>query len=296
MSNDVFITSKRGGLKDVYYNILKICPLKLKAYIEILRVHHKIYSDKNPKYFSEKVQWLKIHHKLEQFTHLADKYAMREYVKERIGEDYLVPLLGVWDDANDIDFSKLPNHFVLKANHGQGYNIVCRDKEKVNTDMIRKKLEDFLKEDYSAIKGELQYKSIPRKIICEQYMEDETGELSDYKFYCQDGVVKMFAIFGNRSVKLEINYYYPDKSDFGIESSGKYTPNREKSLPIEIDEMKRLATELSKGIPFVRVDFYLVQGKIYIGELTLTPGGGSDPYKPLEKDLEISSWVDLEKY
>jgi len=172
MDKVMFITSKRGGLKDVYYNIMKICPIRLKAFIDILRVHHKIYSDKNPKYFSEKLQWLKIHHKLEQYTNLADKYTMREYVKERIGEVYLIPLLGVWDDVDDIEFSKLPNRFVLKANHGQGYNIVCRNKEKADIGEIRKSLKEFLKEDYSAIKGELQYKKIPRKIICEQYMED----------------------------------------------------------------------------------------------------------------------------
>lgn len=296
MEKEMFITSKRGGLKDVYYNILKICPIKLKAYIDIFRVHHKIYSDKNPKYFSEKLQWLKIHHKLERYTNLADKYAMREYVKEKIGEKYLIPLLGVWDNADDINFSELQNRFVLKANHGQGYNIVCSNKEKVDTNEIRKNLKRFLKEDYSSIKGELQYKNIPRKIICEQYMEDETGELSDYKFFCQDGEVKMFGTYRNRSVSLQINYYYKDKSDFGITAAGKYSNDDNKFLPKEIDEMIVLAEKLSKDIPFVRVDFYLVEGKIYVGELTFTPGGGSDPFSPLEKDLEVASWVDLSKY
>ena len=228
-----FITSKRGRLKNIYYDFLKICPLKLKAYVEIFRVHHKIYSDKNPKYFSEKIQWLKIHHKLEQFTNLADKYAMREYVKERIGEEYLIPLLGVWDRAEDIPFDKLPQRFVLKANHGQGYNIVCRDKNKADMVQIKKNLKRFLKEDYSRIKGELQYKRIQRKIICEQYMEDETGELSDYKFYCQNGKVKMFGIYRSRTVKLKINYYYPDKSFFGITSTGKYLNDVNSNFALE---------------------------------------------------------------
>ena len=160
---------------------------------------------KNPKTFNEKLQWLKLYNRKPEYTMMVDKYLVRDYIKETLGEQYLIPLLGVWDDPDDIDFDALPDRFVLKCNHNSGKGMyICRDKSKMDVEKVKKELKAGLEQNYYLNGREWPYKDVPRKIIAEQYMEDEqTAELRDYKFFCFDGEVKAIFIATDRQTPGE---------------------------------------------------------------------------------------------
>jgi hypothetical protein len=228
----------------------------------------------NPRSLTEKIQWLKLYNRHPIQTICSDKYLVRNYVTGKIGAEYLVPLLGVYDNANEIDFSKLPSKFVLKTNHGSGWNIICKDKTKLNQKEARDKLNKWLQEDYSVYFGEWAYKNIPRKIICEQFIGTETGDLLDYKFYCFNGEPKFVLVCGERSIRVKFVFYslnwerihfYP--VDYPI-----YTKPVPK--PQNLEKMTEIAEKLSEGFKFVRVDLYNIKGQIYFGEMTLYTTAG----------------------
>ena len=247
----------------------------------------------NPKTFNQKIQWLKLYDSTPLKTKLADKYEVRSWVKETIGEDYLIPLLGVWDRFEDIDFNTLPNQFVLKANHGCGWNIIVQDKQKFDVEDARKKFRIWMGKNYAYQGFELHYKDIVPKIIAEQYIEGFEGQLNDYKFICTNGNIQYIWVDTDRYGDHQRTIFNTDweKQDFRIRIGNTAINNIPK--PDNFDKMKELATVLCKGFAIVRVDFYNVQGKIYFGEMTFTPGNGKMKIDPPEYDAILGDMINL---
>ena len=251
---------------------------------------------KNPKTFNEKLQWMKLYNRNPLYTMMVDKYLVREYVRKKLGEEYLIPLLGVWDDPDKIDFDKLPMQFVLKCNHNSGLGMcICKDKNKLDIAKVKNDLRKGLKQDYYLTGREWPYKNVPRKIIAEKYMVDESGyELKDYKYYCFDGKVRIVMINLDRMSSLETkaNYFdeYYQPLDFGWGYKNAQIPP---TKPEKFEEMKCLAEKLSEGIPHVRIDFYQTPQGIFFGEMTFFDGSGFDVIEPIEWDYKIGSWINL---
>ena len=289
-------------LKNPLLLILHMCqhwPFRYISDKTFLKLYFRTYQGyklniEEPKTFNEKIQWLKINDKNEKYTELTDKYLVRNYIKEKIGEKYLIPLLGTWNNAKDINFDKLPNQFVLKCNHDSASVIICKDKEKFNKKKAIRKLNKALKYQYFWKSREYNYKNIEPKIIAEKYMVDQKSEeLVDYKFFCFNGEPKFIQVDIGRFTKHIRNYYDIDGSFIPVEYG---CPNDEKiaiNEDINLNEMIRLAKILSKDLIMVRVDLYQVKGKIYFGEMTFHHGGGSMQVKPFKYDEEWGKYIDL---
>lgn len=283
----------KKNFRQIYRNILKILPAKIVIQIETLRGYKKFVNLKNPKYFGEKIQWMKIYGNLEQYGDLVDKYKVREKIKKDIGEEYLIPLIGVYDSPDDIDFDLLPNKFVLKVNHGSGYNIICKDKSKLNIENTKMKLNKWLSEDYAEIKKEYQYKNIKRKIICEEFVNDENGQLLDYKFFCFNGKAEFIKVDIDRFDEHAVNIYDLDWNLLPMKVGDMPNSNRDIKKPDSLQEMIMIANKLATGFNFVRIDLYSIDNKVYFGEITLTSYGGLTPFYPLEKDLHYANKIHL---
>lgn len=252
----------------------------------------------NPKSFNEKLQWLKLYDRNPLYTKLVDKYKVREYISEKIGEDYLIPLLGVWDDPEEIDFDSLPNKFVLKCNHNSGLGMcICTDKSKIDIKKVKNELKRGLAQNYYLNGREWPYKNVSRKIICEKYMTDETGKnLRDYKFYCFDGKPKIVGIYQDRNSDKETTGDFFDMNFEWVDLRfGMPNALNKPQKPQKFQEMIKIAEILSEGMPEVRVDLYISNNKIYFGELTFFDGGGFDKIEPLEWDYKLGSWIKLPK-
>lgn len=247
----------------------------------------------NPKTFSEKIQWLKLYDSTKEKADLSDKYLVREWVKEKIGEEYLVPLLGVWSSFDEIDFDALPKQFVLKTNHSSSWNIIVKDKAKLDLSDAKRKLNRWMKMDYTFCCGlQLHYKLIERRIIAEKYLENKDG-LDDYKFLCFDG--KPYYIWKDVGRFGEQHYRTFYDLDWNCQDFGYQYPILDESdkKPECLEEMVRLATILCQGFPHVRVDFYEVDGHVYFGEMTFTCCSGIDRFDPIEMDLKMGELIKL---
>ena len=249
----------------------------------------------NPKTFNEKLQWLKLYNRKPEYTVMVDKYKVREYIAQMIGEEYLIPLLGVWDDPDEIDFDALPDQFVLKCNHNSGTGMcICKDKSKLDIEKVKKELRKGLKEDYYLKFREWPYKDVPRKIIAEKYMEDASGDLKDYKFYCFNGVMKFVMINSDRNTDKPTRADYFDRDFNWLDFTWGYQhADVRPSKPDKFDEMITIAEKLSEGLPHVRVDLYECNGQIYFGELTFFDGSGFDKIEPLEWDYKLGQMITL---
>ncbi len=229
----------------------------------------------DPKTFNEKIQWLKIYDSTPQKTRLADKYLVREYVKEKIGEKYLVPLLGVYDSFDEIDFDSLPDKFVIKCNHGCGWNVIVTNKSTFDKSKAKKKFDKWMKMDYSALFGmELHYKNITPKIIIEEYLENENQDLYDYKVWCNNGNPEYIMFLSNRKNKLEMSFY---DTDWNLMPFYYSHPQHEKlhPKPKDLEKLLELSKKLAEGFSYVRVDFYILNdGSIKFGEMTFTSCSG----------------------
>jgi len=249
---------------------------------------------KNPKTFNEKIQWLKLYGNLQKYTDLVDKYEVRKYIAERIGEEYLIPLIGVWDKFEDINFSKLPEQFVLKCNHDCGSVVICKDKNSFDIGAAKTKLNKCLKQNFYYQSRESQYKNIKPKIICEKYMVDESGiELKDYKFFCFNGEPKIIQVDFDRFTEHKRNIYDTKWNYIPVSVQYPTDPNMIIKVPVGFQNMLNLAEMLSKNIPHVRIDFYSIYDKIYFGELTFTHGAGYEIFQPEKFALEMGSWLEL---
>lgn len=249
---------------------------------------------KNPISFNEKLQWLKLHDRRCEYTAMVDKYEVKRYVASIIGEEHIIPTLGVWDKFEEIDFSKLPNKFVLKCTHDSGGVVVCQNKEELDIRSVQKQMNKMLKKNYYWHSREWPYKNVKPRIIAEKYMTDESGtELKDYKIFNFNGVPKLIQVDYNRFTNHKRNLYsteweyidgmiqYPNDPDVVIER------------PKKLEEMLQFAELLSKGIPHVRTDFYSINGEIYFGELTFFHGSGHERFEPKSLEIQMGEWLKL---
>lgn len=251
---------------------------------------HKFPNLKNPQTYNEKLQWMKLNDRNFDYIRMVDKATAKDYVKEKLGTDEnIIPTFGVWDKFEDIDFDSLSNQFVLKTTHDSGGVVICKDKSKLDIRAAKVKLSASLSHDYYMEYREWPYKNIPRRIIAEQFMVDESGtELKDYKFFCFDGEIKFLKVDFDRFIEHHANYYSPQWKllPFG---EAIYPPRPEHKIekPVNLDEMLKIARTLSNGIPFVRIDLYNINGHIYFGEMTFFPASGMGKFEPDEWDKKI---------
>lgn len=249
-----------------------------------------------PKSFNEKLQWLKVYDHNDTYTMMVDKYKAKTYVASLIGKEYIIPTLGVWDSFDDIDFEQLPDKFVLKCTHDSGTVIICRNKSNLNKNDIKKNITKFLKRKYYYCHREWPYKNVQPRIIAEQFMQNGSDkELKDYKFYCFNGIPRYLYVsvgMDNHDTArisfLNIDWTFADfgRTDYRPLEQLPQKPNR-------YDEMIEIAKKLSKGIPFLRVDLYEINGQIYFGELTFSPCAGMMPFDPPEADLKMGKLLDI---
>lgn len=250
----------------------------------------------DPQTFNEKLQWLKLHDRNPLYTTMVDKYEAKKYVASIIGDDYIIPTIGVWDKFDDIDFNTLPNQFVLKCTHDSGGLVICQNKNIFDIDSAKKKINTSLKTNFYWVAREWPYKNVKPRIIAEKYMEDsEDNELRDYKFFAFDGVAKALFIATDRKKKdeetkfdfFDINFKHLDLTN------GHPNADEIPHKPKCFDKMIELTQMISKKIPQVRVDFYEVNGKTFFGEITLSHWSGMKPFVPEEWDKIFGSWIKL---
>lgn len=287
--------------KKIFYKILSRIPFLDSidrihiAYVWYNRMSYPL-NLKCPKTFNEKLQWIKLYNRKPIYTTMVDKYAVKSYVANIIGEQYIIPTLGVWNTFDEIDFTKLPEQFVLKCTHDSGGLVICKDKSNLDYRTARKKIENSLRTNYYKVGREWPYRDVKPRIIAETYMEDpDTMELRDYKFFCFDGVVKWLFIATDRQNREEPYFDFFD-SDFKHLSIKHGHPNAPipPQKPQCFEQMKELAARLSAGIPEVRVDLYEVEGKVYFGELTFFHHGGWTPFEPEEWDYVFGREIRIE--
>lgn len=263
----------------------------------------------NPQTFNEKLQWMKLYNRNPDYTRMVDKYEVKKYVSNIIGEEYVIPTLGIWDSFDEIDFNSLPDSFVLKCTHDSGGLVICKNKSNLDLNVARKKISESLSRNYYYHGREWPYKNVKPRIIAEKYMTDMNGtccnndndfgrnvceELKDYKFYCFNGIVKLVMLNSDRFSTEPTKADYFDKNFKHLDLKWGY--ENAKTLPEKPEQFERMcaiAEKLSKNIPHVRVDMYLSENKIYFGELTFYDGSGFDKIEPIEWDYRIGEWVDL---
>lgn len=250
----------------------------------------------NPKAFNEKLQWLKINDHNPAYTQMVDKYEAKLYVADKIGEEYIIPTLGVWEQFEDIDFDMLPNRFVMKCTHDSGGVVIVNDKKNLDWQKAKKRINRGLKRNYYMSSREWPYKNVKPRIIIEENLQDSDDliQINDYKLMCFNGKVKCSFVCSNRNSKegLCVNFYDREWNPMPFERHYRRNPV-EIEKPSQYENMVVLAEKLSQGIPFVRVDFYQVNEHIFFGELTFYPGSGMEEFTPVSWDFTLGSWLTL---
>lgn len=248
----------------------------------------------HPRTYNEKLQWLKLNSHRPEYTIMVDKVKAKDYVASIIGEEFIIPTLGVWDNPEKINFDALPDKFVIKCNHNSGKGMyICTDKKKMDVNKVRKVLKKGLKENYFIYHREYPYKEVPRRILAEQFLEPdaELKDLMDYKLFCFDGEVKMIEVDYNRFIHHNRNLYTPDWKRLDVEIEFPSEPGTEFQRPKGLEIAIEAAQKLSKGIPHVRVDFYIVNGHVYFGEMTFFHGSGVEKITPTSFNVEMGNWI-----
>ncbi|MCR4769934.1 MAG: hypothetical protein K5874_07000 [Bacteroidaceae bacterium] len=253
---------------------------------------------KNPQTFQEKLQWLKLYNRKPEYSKMVDKYEAKKYVASIIGDEYIIPTLGVWDSFDDIDFSQLPDCFVLKCTHDSGRIIICKSKSTFDIDIARKRINKAMRTNYYLRGREWPYKDVKPRIIVEQFMEDSGNlkhPLVDYKFYCFNGIPKFCQVIQNRDTKETIDFFDMDwrhQEFVGLNKKAVHAVQMP-SKPYNFKIMKRFANELSKDIPFSRIDLYEINNKVYFGEITLFPASGFGEFTPNKYNEQLGNMVSL---
>lgn len=268
-----------------------------KSYLKLMyffKMNRKLNLD-SPQRFTEKLQWLKLYDHNPKYPALVDKYEVKSYIAQLIGEGYLIPTLGVWNNTDEIDWEGLPDRFVLKSTNGGGGTgvVICKNKSILNIQQANSTLEKSMKSNLYTRLREWPYKNIPPRIIAEEYMEDESGELRDYKFYCFNGEPKVMLIASDRFSAHNFNYYDMDFNQLPIHSAVGGKSEMEFKRPPLFEEMIDLSRKLCRGFAHVRVDLYCVNNRIYFGELTLYDSSGYDNLSSDEEDLRWGAWLQL---
>jgi hypothetical protein len=290
-----------------YRNIIKNRELRLKL-INLLRFipdepylkmvfwikTGKKLNLKNPRTFCDKLNWLKLHDFKPEFTRLADKIAVRDHIKELLGEDICLPLLGVWEHYDDIDFDTLPDKFVMKCNHDSGSVKIIRDKSSMDHAALREFFEGRLKLNPFVLGREYPYKDIKPMILVEKFMTSNTGrDIRDYKFLCFDGIPRYMFVISDRSTDCRSDFYDMDFNRLPIVDTYPMS-DEPMEKPVFFDEMVELVTKLAQGLRTVRIDLYEIDGKIYFGEYTFYDGGGFWPKEPEEWEYRMGDLIRID--
>lgn len=255
---------------------------------------HKKLNLARPKLYTEKIQKLKLKNTDPVFSKMVDKYQCRQIVEKEIGNDFLIPILGVWDHADDIDLAALPDKFVLKTTHDSGSVIICQDKNNFEFDQIKKKLNKKLKTNYFYKSREYPYKNAIPRIMAEQYMHDENQyQLDDYKFFCFDGEPKFVHITQNTRNNKNSVYFNTDFEPLPFSTNDLLHDPGLIRKPLLFENMLSVAAKLSKGIKHVRIDLYYINNKIYFGEYTFHNSGGIIHFNPEVWDGIIGQYLTL---
>ena len=259
--------------------------------------HHKC-NLKNPTRYTEKLQYLRlyVYPKNDLVVQCAGRAGVRDYVKEKGFEDTLIPIYGIFDRFDDIDFDKLPDQFVMKCTHACAFNFICYDKSKINKEELRKKFTKWLKTNYGKKTVELHYSRIKPQIIIEKLLQ-ENGKLPiEYKIHVFNGKAKSMYVVTSRGIDIRYNNYYIDWTPFdGSQFNGWKKTDYPLEKPSNWDDMVKMAEELAKPFPFVRVDLYDIDGKIYFSEMTFTPAKGTLILDDDQCDYEMGEWLDISK-
>lgn len=257
---------------------------------------HKSLNLKTPTTYNEKINWLKLYDHNPLYTTLVDKLKVKDYVTDKIGAEHVIKTLGIWKHAEDIDWNKLPNRFVLKTTQGGG-NVgvmICRDKSTFDKKKAVENMNAALKQNLYSSSREWPYKNVEPLIFAEEYMEDEHGELRDYKFFCFNGKCKMLFVATERQTREEPFFNFFDENYNPLPFKQGHPVNSViPEKPEGFDEMKRIAEELSKGLPHVRMDLYIIKGKVYFGEYTFYHFGGVVPFEPSSWDFTLGNLIKL---
>lgn len=287
--------TKKRMLKKIKY-ALRFLPDKL--YLQLYYFVHfkKLINFKNPRTYNEKLQWLKLYDRKDIYTAMVDKYLAKDYVSKIIGEEYIIPTLGLYDTFDDIDFDKLPNQFVIKCTHDSDGLVIVKDKAELDVNEAKNKIENALKYNFYYIAREWPYKNVTPKIIVEKYMEDKNNSsMRDYKFFCFNGEPKLMYIsegLENHSTAsmsffdMEFNLTDCKRKDY---KRLEYMPEKPKNF----DKMKKMASILSQNLPHLRVDFYEINGRLFFGELTFSTCSGFVPFESEKWNEILGDYIEL---
>ncbi len=253
---------------------------------------------KNPQSFCEKLQWLKLYNRKPEYTMMVDKVRVKDFVASRVGQEFLIPTLGVWDDPEKIDFDSLPNRFVLKCNHNSGLGMyICKDKSKMNIERVKRGLSRGLKQDYYIGNREWPYKNVPRRILAEEYIEPnlDREDLSDYKWYCFDGKPMYCQVIQNRSSHETIDFFDTNWTHLDFVGLSRKAHNARvlPQRPVNLETHLKIACSLSRQIPFSRIDLYESRGRVYFGEITFFPASGLGCFTPSKYNCILGQLITL---
>ncbi|WP_368646165.1 ATP-grasp fold amidoligase family protein [Alkalibacterium putridalgicola] len=293
------MTKGHSLVKFTWYKLIKYKLLKKMSDKRFIELDYLINTKNalnltDPKTFNEKLQWLKLNNRKTYYTTLVDKYEVREYISELIGEEYLIPLLGVYDTYDDIDFRALPDQFVMKPTHTSGNIFICKDKNQIDHEALRGKIDAWLSRDYYSVHREWPYKNVNPRIIIEEYIEQESGsELRDYRFFCFDGAPKFITVDFNIIDKSKTRRNLYDVGWNIMDATISYPQEKELVIekPEKLEQLIELSCMLSKDIPHARIDFYYINNKIKFGEITFFHQSGMGDIQPDEFNIEMGNWI-----
>lgn len=301
---DYLIHNKYLFCDSIVKNFLRFLPDKLYISLRYRCQMGYWVNWKHPKTFTEKLQWLKVYNHRPEYTMMVDKYAVKQYVADRIGWQHIIPTLGVWNKAEDINWDTLPKQFVLKTTHGGGSGgvVLCKDKMTFDKNVAIVKLNKSMSSDiYSALR-EWPYKNVKRQVIAEKFMipndklNDPTYDLTDYKFFCFNGVPKFCQVIRDRHTCESIDFYDMAWNHQGFVGLNPVARNgiTPVARPEHFDEMKGICKTLSANVPFLRVDLYEINGNVYFGELTFYPASGFGHFTPPEWNKRLGELIQLD--
>lgn len=279
----------------IWYVLGRALPTKMYLSLRYRLLFGRNINWANPKFFTEKLQWLKVYGYGKSQTLLVDKVKVKAYVSEKIGSKYVIPTIAVWNSPNEIDVSSLSDGFVLKCNHDSGSIVLCRNKDEIDIDIVKKELAKVFHSNYYWSGRETPYKYVERKVFAEKLIQSSKGqELMDYKFFCFNGEPKIFKVDFDRFVDHHANYYNINCKllPFG-ETWPPPNHTKEIIMPDNFSEMVEIAKKLSDGLPFARVDLYNNDGEIFFGEITLFPTSGFGPFTDEKWDKQLGDWLVL---
>lgn len=281
-------------LNNIFSKFMRLVPDKIYLKYIFYRIMWYRLNLKDPKSFNEKLQRLKLYNRNPNFTKMVDKYESKKYVSDIIWKEYIIPTLWVYDSFDEINFEELPNQFVLKCTHDSGSVVICTDKKSFDKEKTKKKLKTALNHNYYYNYREWAYKNIQPRIIAEKYMVDESWvELKDYKVFCFNGEPKIIQVDYDRFSVHKRNIYDLDWKFLPFEILYPSDKNHKINRPWCLEEMVDLARKLSKGIPHVRVDFYIINNQIYFWEMTFYHGWWYEDFRPKDWDYRFWQWIQL---